>query len=140
ASDHAPHAPHEKAAADFEAAAAGVVGVETLLPLLIDAALAGRIRLEDVVAWTSERPAQLFGLAPRKGVILPGADADLVLVDPKAAWTIERARLKSRGKNTLFDGARGRGRVVATFLRGRCIARDGRIAAEPTGCWLTPAG
>lgn len=138
ATDHAPHAAEEKEGRPFSEAAAGVIGVETMLPLLLDAAAAGQARLEQIVAWTSERPAVLFGLGPAKGAIQVGADADLALVDLAAPWRIERAFLHSRGKNTLFDGRSGRGRVVATFLRGEPVVSDGRLREHPAGRFITP--
>ncbi len=136
ASDHAPHTAEEKARSSIWEVAAGTTGVETLLPLLLDQAAAGRLQAEDVVRLLCTRPAELFGLAPRKGHLLPGADADFVLVDPSATWTIQPEALHSRGRNTVFAGRQVRGRVVATWLRGQLVARDGELVGEPAGRWL----
>ena len=62
-----------------------------------------------------------------------GADADVALVDPSAAWTVAREDLLDRHRLSPFVGRRLRGRVVRTILRGRTIARDGRIVAPPGG-------
>ncbi|HZD80451.1 MAG TPA: dihydroorotase family protein, partial [Actinomycetota bacterium] len=79
--DHAPATRQQKAQGIWEAAF-GLPGLDTTLPLLIDAALRGKLALEDVVRAYAEGPARRYGLWPRKGTLAPGADADLVLVDP----------------------------------------------------------
>ena len=78
-------------------------------------------------------PARRFGLAPAKGALEVGADADVALVDPAATWTVAREELLDRHRLSPFVGRALRGRVVRTILRGRTIALDGRIVGEPCG-------
>ena len=75
-----------------------------------------------------------------KGVLEPGADADIALLDPAGAWTVAREDLLDRHKLSPFAGRTLRGRVVRTILRGRTVAIEGRIAAEPAGRIVHPSG
>ena len=111
ATDHAPHLPEEKEAgrSDIRKAPGGFPGLQTLLPLMLDAAAAGRITPETLVRLLAETPSRLFGLYPRKGAILPGADADLVLVDPARRIPIRNEDQLSKGADHAVRGARGAG-------------------------------
>ncbi|WP_157988054.1 dihydroorotase [Jiangella endophytica] len=142
ATDHAPHSRQDKAAGldDVWAAPPGYPGVETSLPLMVDAVLAGRLTWARLVELTSAAPARLCGLAG-KGAITRGADADLVVVDPGATTTVDATRLHSRAGWSPFDGRRLAGALTATYLRGREIARDGEVLpGPPTGRFLIPEG
>lgn len=129
ASDHAPHTREEKQAGVTDAPA-GVPGLETTLPLLLTAASEGRLTLADVMRLTSSGPAELFGLV-RKGQIAPGRDADLILVDPEALWTLRDDKLLTKCGWTPFAGWRVKGRVKQVFLRGRLAYADGEVLVEP---------
>jgi dihydroorotase-like cyclic amidohydrolase len=110
-------------------------------PGLFDRALAGEISLELAVRLLSERPAQLFGLYPRKGSLEPGSDADLLLFDPGGVWTVERSKLftKSRDSARLFDGRQFQGRIQRTLVRGETVFEDGRIVGpEGYGQFVRP--
>jgi len=135
------HAPHLRGAAEDGAAvwegAFGMGGVQTLLPLMVDAAVRGLCRPEDVVRWTSANPARAYGLYPRKGSLEPGADADIAVVDPRASWRVDEGWWASRSKNTAFWGRTGYGLPVATFVRGRLVASGGRIVGGPSGLPVT---
>jgi dihydroorotase len=131
-SDHAPHTLEDKTQ-PFATAPAGMVAVELMVPLLLDRMNAGRITPERLCWAASEGTARLYGIHPRKGVIEPGADADLVLVDPQATWTVRGEELHSVQKHTPFEGTEVRGMPVVTILRGSVVARD----REPVG---TPGG
>ncbi|MSO38372.1 MAG: hypothetical protein EXQ69_09020 [Acidimicrobiia bacterium] len=135
ATDHAPHTRAEKEAgrANPWKAPPGYPGVETSLPILVDAMLHNRISIEVLVKVMSENPARILGLES-KGAILPGRDADLVLVDPEADWVVDETRLHSKSGWSPFQGRRLKGRLRLTMLRGNVIARDGEItAARPLG-------
>ena len=82
---------------------------------------------------TAIAPARRFGLAPAKGALVPGADADVVLVDPAATWTVAREDLLDRHRLSPFAGREPRGRVARTILRGRTVAIDGRVVGRPAG-------
>lgn len=131
ASDHAPYKFEEKEVGwkDIFAAPAGSPSIETMGPVLWDAAFSGRLTLNRAVELLSERPAEIFGLAPRKGFLTPGADADFVLLDPSAHWTVRVDELLTRSKRSaqLFEGRTFRGRIQATYLRGAPACRAGQI-------------
>lgn len=136
-SDHSPQTPDEKAG-DIWKALAGTWGVQTLLPMMLEAVARGRLDLRRMVACLSEGPARIWGLYGRKGCIRPGADADLVLVDPTAEWTITREWLLYRHALTPFENEKVRGRPVATLLRGRWVMQDGKVLGEPSGRFIRP--
>lgn len=138
ATDHAPHTDADKAGSIWQSAS-GAPGVETLLPLMLNAAANGRCTLCDIVRWCSYMPAHLFAL-PGKGVIAPGYQADMVFIDMQAEWQVQPEQLHSRSAITPFAGFRGKGRVVDVYLHGQLVARDGELTgAIPSGRWLRPA-
>jgi dihydroorotase (multifunctional complex type) len=128
ATDHAPHTLEEKAGAEPPA---GVPGLETMLPLLLTAARQNRLTLADVVRLTAADPARIFGLAG-KGQLAPGYDADIVLIDPDAEWTVSNDGLFTKCAWTPFAGWRVRGRVQRVFLRGQLAYEHGRVLARPS--------
>lgn len=144
ASDHAPYTAEEKARGQtviFDAPS-GSPGVETMGPGIFDRALAGEISLERAVELLAEAPARAFDIYPRKGALLPGSDADLVLFDPSGSWTVDRTKLftKSRDSARLFDGRTFRGRIVRTVVRGQTVYQDGRIVGQAGyGRFVRPA-
>jgi allantoinase len=89
--------------------------------------------LRTLARWLSEAPARLAGLHDRKGRIAPGYDADLVVWDSDASWTVDPSRLQQRHKLTPYAGRRLVGRVQTTFLRGTSVWRDGRLIAAGSG-------
>ena len=134
ASDHAPYtfADKESGWTDIFKCTSGYPGVETMGPLMIDRALRGELTMERVVELLSCRPAEIFNL-PSKGKLQPGADADLLLLDPQATWTIEPDRLFTRSKATarLFAGQSLRGRIKATYVRGQAAFAGGAVVNDP---------
>ena len=108
-------------------------GVETLAPLMIDAAGRGRITLNEVVQLLSENPAKLFGIYPKKGSMELGSDADFTLVDMNKSHIIKESELHSISKVTAFDGYKTKGYPVGTIVRGRTVMKDGQILSEPFG-------
>lgn len=123
ATDHAPHAVEEKQQ-EFAAAPFGVVGLETALPLTLALVEEGVLSLERAVAALTVEPARIVGL--KKGTLAPGADADIVVVDPEAVWVVDPARFRSKGRNTPFAGWKMKGQVVLTILNGRIVFQEGR--------------
>jgi len=117
ATDHAPHHYDEKKV-EFDRAPFGIVGLETAVPLSLDRLVhAGLIRLPRLVELLSVNPARILGVAG--GSLSAGAPADLTIIAPDLRVRIEAARLRSRSKNTPFDGWELRGGVAATFVGGR---------------------
>lgn len=137
--DHAPHAPGEKLDEDPSAALGGVVGVETLVPLLFDQVAGGRISLETYVRLLSEGPAQVAGLGGSKGRLQPGYDADIVVLDPGATTRITNARLHSKHANSPFDGRVCRVAIDRVFLRGTLAVQGGHTTGSPHGQYLRSA-
>jgi dihydroorotase-like cyclic amidohydrolase len=112
-------------------------GVELVLPYALHLALAEELfTLEQLVHLTSAAAARRFGVAPRKGALAPGADADITLVDLEGSWTVMGAELHSKGTLTPLEGVTLRGRVVETWLRGRRVW-DGGSFAPPAGTRVT---
>jgi allantoinase len=124
--DHAPSTLAQKSGGSFWDVHFGLPGLDTTLRLLLEAAAAGELRYEDVVALYSLAPARRYGLYPRKGHLGPGADADIVLVDPGQEWVIENAAIISKAAWSPYAGRKGRGAVEATYLRGQMIAQEGK--------------
>ncbi len=110
----------------------GVPGVGSRMAVLFhEGVTKGRIDLCQFVRLTAGNPARLFGLAPRKGTIAPGADADLVLWDPKREVTITNDALQHAIDYTPYEGMQVTGWPVATILRGTLAMRDGKVLAQP---------
>lgn len=139
-SDHAPSTLEQKRAGDIWNVHFGLPGLDSTYPLLLDAVARGHLSYEDVARVYCETPARTYGLWPRKGSLLPGADADLVLVDPAAERTLQDADVLSKAGWTPFAGRRVTGRVVRTYLRGELIAQDGVPVAARSGRFLPGAG
>ena len=103
----------------FAEAAAGAIGIETMLAAGLRLVHGGELSLLVLFKAMSTRPAQLLGLPG--GTLKPGAPADLILVDPEAPWVLDPAGLKSKCKNTPFDEAKLQGRTVRTIVGGRTV-------------------
>ncbi|MGR3461730.1 MAG: dihydroorotase [Roseovarius sp.] len=103
----------------FEAAASGAVALETLLPAALRLYHAEALDLPTLFRVLSLNPAKRLGLAA--GRLVQGAPADLVLFDPGKPFILDRFALRSKSKNTPFDGARLQGRVSATYVAGCCV-------------------
>ena len=112
----------------------GIPGVETRLPILFsEGVVKGRISLETFARLTATNHAKLYGLAPRKGAIAVGADADITLWDPGLTRKIRQADLHHGSDYTPWEGFEVTGWPVRTLLRGRTIAKDGAPMGPPTG-------
>lgn len=129
ASDHAPHTPDEKQRGYWEAPA-GVPGLETMLPLMLTAALDKKITLPRVVELLSANPAKILGLR-YKGKIAKSADADLVLVDLRKSFRVRNANLYTKCGWNPFEGSTLRGTVERVFLRGREVFDGKHLVASP---------
>ncbi len=118
--------------ANFRDIPNGVPGLASRLPVLwSEGVAAGRINASDFVRLTATQPARLFGLHPRKGSVMPGADADLVLWDPTRRTTITNALLQHVIDYTPYEGLAVTGWPVATVRRGEVVMQDGQVTARP---------
>ena len=132
-SDHCPFEKSEKEVGleDIWKAPNGIPGLETLLPVLLDGVNQNRVSLERVVEVTSFNPARLYGLAPKKGNIFPGADADLVVIDMELEKPFAVAESKSKCSWSPYEGRTFKGWPVLTIVRGEVVARNGEILVSP---------
>lgn len=130
-SDHAPHSKAAKAR-PWPDTAAGLTGIQTLLPVMLDHVNAGRLSLERLVDLMGAGPARVYGLLC-KGRLAAGYDGDLTLVDMRARRRIEAARLAAPCGWTPFDGAAVQGWPVATIVRGQVVMRDDTLIGAPIG-------
>ncbi|MFZ0091029.1 MAG: amidohydrolase family protein, partial [Solirubrobacteraceae bacterium] len=119
-SDHVGWPVARKHGPDIFALSSGAPGVELIVALVHDA-----LGPAELVRLVSERPARRFGLWPRKGRLAPGADADLMVLDPTVEWEIDPAQLVTPAGWSPYAGRRLRGRVIAAFCGGRQVW-DGR--------------
>jgi dihydroorotase len=130
-SDHAPHTLTEKAK-PYPASPAGMPGVQTLVPVMLDHVAKGRLSIERFVDMTSSGPQRLFGIA-RKGRIAVGYDADLTIVDLKRRETITDAWSASKSAWTPYHGMSVTGWPIGTIVRGRRVMWEGEIATPSIG-------
>ena len=119
ATDHAPHHADEKMV-EFDRAPFGIVGLETAVPIVFDRLVhTGRITLSRMIELLSVNPARILGVPG--GSLADGSPADVTILDPDRPVTIQAATLRSRSKNTPYDGWQFRGGVTATIVGGRVV-------------------
>ncbi|MDR2378795.1 MAG: dihydroorotase, partial [Bifidobacteriaceae bacterium] len=117
--DHAPHPPEAKDC-EWAAAAFGMTGLETALPIVFELMVeTGRMSWAELAAAMSSRPARIGRVASQGRPIAVGESANLTLFDPAARWTVEPGALQTASGNTPVAGRELRGRTVATFYAGR---------------------
>ncbi|MFX0211671.1 MAG: dihydroorotase family protein [Candidatus Hodarchaeota archaeon] len=143
ASDHSPYSSDEKDVSqkegNFFEIGSGTTGLETLLPLMLDAFNKKKISLSRLVESTSTTPAKRFGLFPRKGTIALGADADFVIIDLQKEFTLKSENLFTKPKVTVFDGFKLKGLIEKTLVRGNIVFDNGEFNVEQGyGEFLTP--
>jgi dihydropyrimidinase len=118
----------------FDKVPNGIPGIEPRLNLLYSEGVAkGRLSLPRFVEVISSTPAKLFGLAPQKGSLIPGADADIVLFDPHAQWTMNQETLHMATDYSAYEDIEITGKILKVFSRGEliidgdhCLAKEGR--------------
>ncbi len=133
ASDHAPYTKEEKERGwdnIYDAPSGGVV-IETTLPLMLDAVNKDRISLDRLVEVFSTNPAVMNGLYPKKGDLIPGADADIVICDMDKPFHIKGENLQTIQKITPYEDMKGKGVPVTTLVRGEIIYNDGQVIGKP---------
>lgn len=129
ATDHAPHAEHEKCV-EFATARPGMLGLQTALSVVVQTMVApGLLSWRDIARVMSENPACIARLPDQGRPLEVGEPANLTVVDPDATWTVTGADLASRSANTPFESMSLPATVTATLLRGKVTARDGKIRA-----------
>lgn len=134
ATDHAPHAPEEKAV-PFEDAAFGSIGLDTAIPAYAEALISsGAIDWPRLIALLTIEPARLCNLdALGLGTLTVGGPADLTLIDPDERWTVTPAELAGQSHNSVFLGRAMRGRAVGTIVAGRGVWSQPSLAPRASG-------
>jgi dihydroorotase/allantoinase len=107
--------------------------IQDYLRLFLDAVNQGKLTLDTLVRITSYNPARLFGVYPRKGVIQPGADADLVIIDMNKEEVISNETTYTKVGWTPYHGRKVKGAPIRTILRGKTVMEDGKVVGEPGG-------
>lgn len=141
ATDHATHAPEEKARAysRFSDVPGGMAGLQTLLLMMLHLAGEGMIGFTDIARVCAANPASRFGLSGRKGRIAPGYDADIVVVDPQKPAVITNENQYSKARVTPFAGFTVPGSIERTYLRGVTVFDGVTVPETRTGKVLNPA-
>jgi dihydroorotase (multifunctional complex type) len=132
-SDHAPHTREEKEIGwtRMWSAHTGTPGIQYFYPLALDAVNRGELSLERVVELMAWAPAQKFGLAAKKGALIPGHDADFVIADMAAPWTITNDGVLSKIGWTCYDGRPVTAAIESTYVRGVQVYADGKVTGRP---------
>ena len=119
-------------AENFDLCPEGMPGIEPRLTIMHSEGVAkGRITLPRLVELTATAPAKLFGLTPQKGSLLPGSDADIVLLDPNQEWTMSIDTLHMASDYTAYEGVKVKGKVKKVFSRGELIVDGETCLAKP---------
>jgi len=115
----------------FDRLPGGLPGVELMLPLLYSEGVAkGRLSLSDLVSVTSERAAKRYGLYPRKGCLMPGSDADIVIFDPDEVWSVQAGALRMNVDFSPYENMELTGRAWRTISRGEVVYADDRFLGK----------
>ena len=130
ASDHAPLASKDDAKSrgdDMWQEEAGLPGVQTLMTMMMEGVLSGRISLPQLASLTSENAARAYGFYPRKGVLMPGSDADLAVFDVHTEHKITNGEQYSGCGWTPYDGWLVHNKPYLTMARGQVVMQDDQI-------------
>jgi len=134
ATDHCPFTFKEqkqRGKDDFRLCPNGAPGVEERLPLLFsEGYMKKRLSLPQLVKYVSTNPARIFGLYPKKGVIRPGSDADIVIMDPGKSYTLTGETIHGNADYTCYEGIGIKGAIDMVILRGEVIVRDNKFLGK----------
>jgi allantoinase len=138
--DHSPCPPAMKhmAEGNFQTAWGGIASLSMALPVMWTEVRRRGFSLLDIARWMAERPAQLAGCQSHKGTLAAGYDADFVVFDPEAEFTVTQDRLHQGGAVSPYVGEKLAGLVKRTYLRGRAVYSEGECPGEPAGRELSP--
>jgi dihydropyrimidinase len=137
--DHCGYTHEQKLATDdFTKTPGGLPGLEILLPLMATYGVGeGRMSWTDLVGMMAYNPARIYNLWPRKGALVPGADADLVLYDPSQSWTITQDAIHNTAGYSPFEGFPVNGKVITTIRRGELLVHNGQfVGTTSSGQYL----
>jgi dihydroorotase (multifunctional complex type) len=133
ATDHAPFTKQEKmvGTTDMLDAPNGIPGLDTFMPLLLNGVNEGWLTLHRLAEISSENPAQIYDLYPRKGALQPGSDADLIVVDMKKTYKLSDDNIISACGWTPYDDLTVKGMPIMTILRGNIVMKDNQVMDGP---------
>jgi dihydropyrimidinase len=130
--DHIPWTTAEKGQGDIWTVRPAFGSTGLMVPIMLSEGLnRGRLTIVDVANLTSRAAAMAFGLYPMKGTLLPGSDADLMIVDTDAEWVVQPDTLPTAQRFSVYSGFRLKGKVTHTVVRGKLISQDGRMLGAP---------
>jgi dihydroorotase len=133
ATDHAPHSIEEKTRPSIWECDCGFPGVETQMPIMLTEVNRGRASLTDYVLWSSVNPAKAWGLYGVKGLIAPGAHADIAFVDLSQTGLINQSLFQTKSKISPWHGRAIHGKPIHTMVRGRFVMRHGKLIEDTLG-------
>jgi dihydroorotase len=137
-SDHSPHTLEEKTTEAIFDAPSGFPGLETSVPVMLTQVNKGLLSLNKYVQLSSENPARVWGIFPRKGCVEVGSDADLTIVDLKSKSKVDPARFYSKAKWSPFEGYDLQGAPVYTISRGAVVMDHGVVDTHVRGRFVAP--
>jgi dihydroorotase len=132
ASDHAPHTLNEKQYGDPWRVPSGFPGLETTLPVMLTLMNNGQITLHQLVDFLAYQPSQRFRIKG-KGVLRPGFDADITIINPDVEHVIDPTQFYSKARYSPFTGMKVIGKPTHVILKGKTVMRDGNVLAQPGG-------
>ncbi|NLE06434.1 MAG: dihydroorotase family protein, partial [Crenarchaeota archaeon] len=128
-SDHAPHSIEDKESKNIWEVKAGIIGLETTLPLILTAVHRNQLTLQRAVELLSEKPAEIFSLHDR-GKIEPGKNADLIVIDLNSKYKIDSTKFQSKVKYSPFHGWEVKGKLITTMVGGQIVFDEGTTAEK----------
>ena len=116
---------------DFTKCPNGAPGVEERMILLFsEGVMTGRISLEKLVEIACTQPSRIYGLYPKKGCLQPGADGDLLILDPSKEWVLTHDHMHSAVDYTAYEGMKVRGSIELVMQRGNIIVKDNHFLGK----------
>src|SRR5690625_2477671 len=131
-SDDAPHTEEEKSG-NIWSMPAGMCGVETIVPLMLNAVNEGKLSILKFAKLLSSNPAKNFDIFPKKGSLMVGTDADITIIDMDIDWTIKKEELHSKSKISDYDKFDVKGKPIQTIVRGKTVMKDNEIVNKLVG-------
>jgi dihydropyrimidinase len=117
----------------------GFPGTGAILPIMMQGVREGRISLERMAKVCCENTARIFAMYPKKGALVPGADADILIIDPDKEWSMGVATMKGHSDWSVWEGRQAKGKAVKTYIRGKLVQEDGELVIDkPHGKFVEP--
>jgi dihydropyrimidinase len=119
----------------------GYAGTGAILPIMIEGIRKRYITWERMAKVCCENAARIFAMYPKKGALIPGADADIVIIDPDKDWTMGVATMKGQSDWSIWEGRKVKGKAMKTYVRGKLVQENGEpVLKPPHGAFVSPVG